>query len=63
MSPPYLVEHPEFGKPRAVEADNPRRARAYTAKEFSVRRLSSREIFELGQRGIDLVDITARKRG
>lgn len=61
--PPYLIEHAEFKKPRAVEADNPRRARAHTAKEFGVRRLKAREVYELAEQGIDLIDITTRGKG
>lgn len=61
--PPYLVTHPEFAEPRPVEADNPRRARAHVAKELAVTRLNAREIFDLGKRGIELVDISTRGKG
>lgn len=61
--PAYEVSHPDFAKPRAVECSHPKRARAHVAKEFKVRRLGSRDVFELGQRGVDLVDITPGKGG
>lgn len=60
--PAYLVTHPELKKPRAVEADNPRRARAHVAKELTIARLNARGIFDLRERGIELVDITTKGR-
>lgn len=61
--PAYRVDHPDFDKPRAVEAANPRRARNHIAAELRIKRLTSREIFALGQQGIELVDITRPGKG
>lgn len=64
--PAYRIDHPSFDKPRLVEADNPRRARAHAAKEFDVRRLDARQLFDLvseGGGGLALVDITTKRKG
>lgn len=63
MCPAYLITHPDYDKPVAVEAANPRRARAYAARSFTIKRLNSREVFELGQRDIELTDITGAGKG
>ena len=52
--PAYSVTDPASGKVRAVEAKTPRRARSHVARDLVIERLSSRQVFELGQKGIEL---------
>lgn len=52
--PAYSVTDPDTGKVRACEVRNPRAARNHVAKRLKVKRLSSREIFDLGQQGVEL---------
>lgn len=56
--PSYLVSHPDFKKPRAVESADPKGARAHVAKEFEVRKLTPRECFDLAEQGVDLERVT-----
>jgi hypothetical protein len=52
--PAYSITDPDSGKVRAVEVHNPQAARAHAAKRLKVKRLGSREIFELAQAGVEL---------
>lgn len=60
--PAYKITHPEFSKPRAVEAGSPREARAHVAKEMTIKPLSAREAFDLGEQGVKIAVVVRRPK-
>lgn len=53
----FKCHHPEHGHVIArVESDNEREARAYVKTQIFCRKLSAREIIEVSQRGLAIVD-------
>lgn len=53
----FKAHHPEHGHViQRVEADNEREARAYVKTQLFCRKLTAREIIEVSQRGLAIVD-------